>query len=102
MCIRDSRMLEICIVPMLGHFKLKDIKPIHIQRFVNALEERTTHLDGKDVYKRQDLSSHNFCNASIFNSGKLVTSSVYGVFDLCIYSQLIRNHSFQLYCSISR
>ena len=42
------RMLEICIVPMLGHFKLKDIKPIHIQRFVNALEERTTHLDGKE------------------------------------------------------
>ena len=41
------RMLDICIVPMLGHFKLKDIKPIHIQRFVNALEERTTHLDGK-------------------------------------------------------
>lgn len=42
------RMLEICIVPMLGHFKLKDIKPIHIQRFVNALEERTPHLDGKE------------------------------------------------------
>ena len=44
---RYTRMLEICIVPMLGHFKLKDIKPIHIQRFVNALEERTTHFDGK-------------------------------------------------------
>ncbi len=41
-----SRMLDICIVPMLGHMKLKDIKPIHIQRFVNALEERETHLDG--------------------------------------------------------
>lgn len=44
---RYSRMLEICIVPMLGHFKLKDIKPIHIQRFVNALEERDTHFDGR-------------------------------------------------------
>ena len=44
---RYTRMLEICIVPMLGHMKLKDIKPIHIQRFVNALEERETHLDGK-------------------------------------------------------
>lgn len=44
---RYTRMLEICIVPMLGHFKLKDIKPIHIQRFINALEERTTHFDGK-------------------------------------------------------
>lgn len=41
------RMLEICIVPMLGHFKLKDIKPIHVQRFVNALEERTEHFNGK-------------------------------------------------------
>ncbi len=44
---RYNRMLDICIVPMLGHFKLKDIKPIHIQRFVNALEERETHFDGK-------------------------------------------------------
>lgn len=41
-----SRMLDICIIPMLGHMKLKDIKPIHIQRFVNALEERETHFDG--------------------------------------------------------
>lgn len=40
------RMLDIAIIPMLGHMKLKDIKPIHVQRFVNALEERTTHLDG--------------------------------------------------------
>lgn len=44
---RYSRMLEICIVPMLGHMKLKDIKPVHIQRFVNALEERETHFDGR-------------------------------------------------------
>ncbi len=41
-----NRMLNICIIPMLGHMKLKDIKPIHIQKFVNALEERDTHLDG--------------------------------------------------------
>ena len=42
-----TRLINICIVPMLGHMKLKDIKPIHIQRFVNALQERTTHLDGR-------------------------------------------------------
>jgi len=42
-----KRLLSICIVPMLGHIKLKDIKPIHIQRFINALEERDTHFDGK-------------------------------------------------------
>lgn len=41
-----NRMLDICIIPMLGHMKLKDIKPIHIQKFVNALEERETHFDG--------------------------------------------------------
>lgn len=42
-----SRVFEICIIPMLGHMKLRDIKPIHIQRFVNALQERDTHLDGR-------------------------------------------------------
>lgn len=42
-----TRMFDICIIPMLGHMKLKDIKPIHIQRFVNALQDRDTHLDGK-------------------------------------------------------
>lgn len=40
-------VIDLCINPMLGHMKLKDIKPIHIQRFVNALQERDTHLDGK-------------------------------------------------------
>ena len=43
-----SRMLDICIIPMLGHLKLKDIKPIHIQRFVDSLQDRETHLDGTD------------------------------------------------------
>mgnify|MGYP006975066448 CR=1 FL=1 len=66
----------------------------YIPRSCNRFRACTDHMT--------DLSSHNLCNASIFNSGKLVTSSVYGVFDLCIYSQLIRNHSLQLYCSISR
>lgn len=41
------RVFDILIIPMLGHMKLKDIKPIHIQRFVNALQERDTHLDGR-------------------------------------------------------
>ena len=42
-----SRMLKICIVPMLGHYKLRDIKPAHIQRFINDLEARETRFDGK-------------------------------------------------------
>lgn len=40
-------VMDLCIIPALGHMKLKDIRPIHIQRFVNALQERDTHLDGK-------------------------------------------------------
>ena len=32
-------IIENMIVPALGHFKLKDIKPIHIQRFVNELTD---------------------------------------------------------------
>lgn len=42
-----SRMLQICIVPMLGHYKLRDIKPARIQRFINDLEARETRFDGK-------------------------------------------------------
>ena len=45
---RYSRMLEICIIPMLGHMKLKDIRPLHIQRFVDQLVNRETHFDGTE------------------------------------------------------
>lgn len=31
------RIINTLIVPALGHLKLKDIKPLHIQKFVNAL-----------------------------------------------------------------
>ena len=44
---RYTKMLDICIIPMLGHYKLKDIKPIHIQNFVNELQERDTLFNGK-------------------------------------------------------
>ena len=45
---RYNRMLEICIIPMLGHMKLKDIRPLHIQRFVDELVNRETHFDGTE------------------------------------------------------
>ena len=45
---RYSRMLDICIIPMLGHMKLKDIRPLHIQRFVDELVSRETHFDGTE------------------------------------------------------
>lgn len=41
------RVSRLYIVPMLGHMKLKDIKPLHVQRFVNALESMTARPDGK-------------------------------------------------------
>lgn len=40
------RIINTLIVPALGHLKLKDIKPLHIQKFVNALESREEHIDG--------------------------------------------------------
>lgn len=33
-----NRVFNHYIIPMLGHLKLKDIRPVHIQRFVNQLE----------------------------------------------------------------
>ena len=32
-----KRIIRELIIPALGHLKLKDIKPLHIQKFVNAL-----------------------------------------------------------------
>lgn len=42
-----KRILDICVKPMLGHKKLNDIKPNHIQEFVNQLKNREYRLDGK-------------------------------------------------------
>ena len=42
-----TQMLNICIIPMLGHYKLKDIKPVHIQNFINELQDRDIRFDGK-------------------------------------------------------
>lgn len=36
------------IVPALGHLKLKDIKPLHVQTFVNMLNSDGVRLDGKE------------------------------------------------------
>ena len=44
---RYTHILDIGIIPVLGHLKLKDIRPLHIQRFIDDLAKRETHLDGK-------------------------------------------------------
>ncbi len=41
-----NRIFNIYVIPMLGHFKLKDIKPLHVQKFVNALENLEERTDG--------------------------------------------------------
>ena len=44
---RYTHILDIGIIPALGHLKLKDIRPLHIQRFIDDLTKRENHLDGK-------------------------------------------------------
>ena len=44
---RYTHILDIGIIPALGHLKLRDIRPLHIQRFIDDLSKRETHLDGK-------------------------------------------------------
>ncbi|MGN0537160.1 MAG: tyrosine-type recombinase/integrase [Acutalibacteraceae bacterium] len=43
-----KRIIRDLIVPALGHLKLKDIKPLHIQKFVNALSTGEYRLDGQN------------------------------------------------------
>lgn len=42
-----THVLNFCIIPMLGHMKLKDIRPVHIQHFVDDLVARDTWFDGQ-------------------------------------------------------
>ena len=44
---RYTHILDLGIIPALGHLKLRDIRPLHIQRFIDDLSKRETHLDGK-------------------------------------------------------
>ena len=45
--INYQRIINSFIMPALGHLKLKDIKPIHVQKFVNALSTGEYRQDGK-------------------------------------------------------
>lgn len=42
-----QRIINGFILPSLGHLKLKDIRPLHIQKFVNALATGNYRQDGK-------------------------------------------------------
>ncbi len=43
---RYEKMLQYSIIPELGHLKLKDIKPLHVQRYVDSLIRRNERYDG--------------------------------------------------------
>lgn len=43
-----KRIIRDLIIPALGHLKLKDIKPLHVQKFVNALASGEYRLEGKN------------------------------------------------------
>lgn len=42
-----QRIIEVYIIPALGHLKIQDVRPIHVQKFVNALSEDNVRQDGK-------------------------------------------------------
>jgi hypothetical protein len=41
------RIIDKIIIPALGHLKLKDIKPIHVQRFIQMLGGEGVRIDNK-------------------------------------------------------
>lgn len=45
-----TRIINTLIIPALGHLKLKDIKPLHVQKFVNSLcDVEATGKNGKTL-----------------------------------------------------
>jgi len=45
-----QKVIENYIVPALGHLKLIDVTPLHIQKFVNALSEQKANYNTKSTY----------------------------------------------------
>ncbi len=45
-----TRIIDTLIIPAIGHLKLKDIKPLHVQKFVNSLcDVQASGKDGKTL-----------------------------------------------------
>lgn len=45
-----QKIIENYIIPTLGHLKLVDIIPLHIQKFVNVLSEQNANYNTKSIY----------------------------------------------------
>ncbi len=45
-----QKVVENYIVPALGHLKLIDVTPLHIQKFVNVLSEQKANYNTKSTY----------------------------------------------------
>ena len=54
------RVIDCFIIPALGHLKLKDIKPAHIQKFINLLSTGDYRLDGKEGKKYAPATVHRY------------------------------------------
>ena len=54
------RVIDNFIVPALGHLKLKEIKPTHIQKFVNLLSTGDYRMDGKEGQKYKPATVHRY------------------------------------------
>ena len=54
------RVIDNFIVTALGHLKLKEIKPTHIQKFVNLLSTGDYRMDGKEGQKYKTATVHRY------------------------------------------
>lgn len=45
---RYIRLLELRVIPVIGHLQLQDIKPMHIISLISEIQQPNQRLDGKD------------------------------------------------------
>lgn len=63
-----QKVIENYIIPALGHLKLIDITPLHVQQFVNALSEQEAGYNTKSKYlSSATVKSYYIVLRSIFN-----------------------------------
>ena len=70
---RYESVINTLIIPALGHMKLKDIKPIHVQRFVNDLTEcnvitqkkKSDNKDKTDKQNKEEVTEKKLAPATV-------------------------------------
>lgn len=56
-----QRTIELRINPALGHIKLSDLRPLHVQRFIKQLEEPGKVIDKNARYKKGKHEAESKC-----------------------------------------